>query len=181
MKFPNRLFASLALGVTLFAATSIEPPNASAKKVDPAGDPVTEPEHAQSSGKEVDNVLAKTVTIDGSVGGHFNVQSWVLTVPAGAFRGRAAITMTVSGTVNQNVVLSSAPATVMPFLRPVTLEYTKCRSGEDIGNESIYTWDPALWAWVPAPNMTGDVASGTLRSQLPTLATFRIRGGRAGW
>lgn len=181
MTSSSRLLASLALGFALFGAASLQPSNAFAKKVDPSGDPVSDPEHAQASGKETDNVLTKTVTIDGSVGGHFNVQSWVLTVPAGAFRGKAAITMTVSGTVNQNVALSCSPATLMPFLRPVTLEYTKCRTGEDIGNESIYTWDAALWAWVPAPNQTGDVTAGTLKSLLPNMATFRIRGGRAGW
>lgn len=177
MSHKRQFLATLALGVTLFGAVSLDARDASAKKVDPGSGPIIQ-NMAPSDGPVS---KSKTVTIDGSVGGQFAVSKWLLTVPAGAYRGSGAITMTVTGTTDQVIDLAISPASLNAFLKPVTLQYKKTDANEDINTESIYWWNPSTLAWEPAPNMSGDPLNGVLKSGLLHFSTYSVRGGKAGW
>lgn len=120
--------------------------------------------------------------IDGAVGGTLTSGKWKLEIPAGAFTGKATVTILETATSDgmPTVDLSISDPTLNNFRVPVWLSH------KEKGNETknIYWWDPSAMVWRPVPGQLLsllDALGIEIKVPLFHFSSYSVRGGKAGW
>jgi len=121
--------------------------------------------------------------INGSNGGTVQVGHFRLTVPPGAFRGTATVTLTVPEPSELVCQLEISPASLNGFSAPVTLQgrFDDAKV-QDPNNVAVMWFDPSARTWtvVSAPGSSNG-SSKTVVARLWHFSKYGIVQGRAGW
>jgi len=122
-----------------------------------------------------DMTLARSVAIDGAVGGVIAVGRIRVTFPAGAFSGVRTITVVDASAAFVDCHLYPEGLT---FSVPVSLELDLAGTAADALDATVFWYDPETATWV---DIDGDYVEGghTVVTRLAHFSSYR--GNRAGW
>jgi hypothetical protein len=122
--------------------------------------------------------LVVSSLIDGSRGGVLHAGRFTLTVPRGAFLGRANIACLLPDSTRMLCDLRLPPGIPNRFTVPVVLSLHTEGLGVDEKTLSIFWYDPSVKGWRALPT----VANPNGRTVSTALTHFsRYLGGKAGW
>ena len=147
-------------------------------------DGLTEPGSAASQ-------VQNTEQIDGSVGGKMRCGRFYLMVPAGAFDGTGAITMSMPDSTVMVCDLAISPSELNGFHKPVQLALCTNDSSAPTDTLTMYWYDPDRKQWVDLgcdknlssnPDYTAAPYPTNMAGVSTSLSHFsRYGGGKAGW
>ena len=118
--------------------------------------------------------------IDGALGGSLRMGRFTLTVPPGAYYGKATITIAVPNCSKVACTLSISPATANGFSAPIvlTMKTTGCNTTEPL---AAGYFDPALGKWTRVAGAYQDANSKDVIAPLYHFSDYGALPGRAGW
>ena len=127
----------------------------------------------------------KIAKIDGSVGGKLRLGRFEVTVPAGAYKGRATITLKVNDPSAKECHVDISPANANKFAIPVTLTANVADAPKEKqeGLEILY-FDQKHQVWTAVPGSQFDPATGVVTAPLYHFSIYGVGSvleGRSGW
>jgi hypothetical protein len=178
--------ALLALPFVMGCSTSPTAPVVGPTALSP--DAVPTPEHGRAASPDAAGApgepgsIAVGRPVDGSAGGVVVLGRFRVTVPPGAFDGRATITVVVPDPASFSCSLAIDPPQVSPFRVPVVLEID-CRGAGVLGasNLALASWDPELGAWRLLESSRFDGTTSTVQGSLDSFSQYQVVDTRAGW
>jgi hypothetical protein len=123
---------------------------------------------------------SKTFEIDGAVGGSCKHGRFQVTVPAGAWRGTASITISVPDQTKLACDLTISPATANGFAVPVVLTM-KTKGCDPAVPLTAGYFDPVSGKWTEVPGAYQDAVSKNVIVPLYHFSRYGALDGRAGW
>jgi hypothetical protein len=118
--------------------------------------------------------------IDGALGGSVRLGRFTLTVPPGAYYGKATITIAVPNRSKVACSLSISPASANGFSLPIvlTMKTKGCNTTEPL---AAGYFDPALGRWTRVAGAYQDADSKDVIAPLYHFSVYGALPGRAGW
>lgn len=120
--------------------------------------------------------------IQGELGGRVNVGRFAVTVPPGAFKGLASVSITVPDQMVLQCALDIAPVTANSFSPSVVLEIDY--AGTDVTDPSALMnlwYDEMAGTWRQLPGTQVDTERMLVSAPLSHFSLYGIVEGKAGW
>ena len=121
--------------------------------------------------------VTSATSVVGTNGGSVKCGRFTVTVPSGAFRGTAVVTVRLGGPAADVVDLAISPANLNNFRKDVSLSYDTAGLASTDGL-TIFWYDPSTKNWVNL-GATKDPKTGLPTVSLKHFSVYRA--GKAGW
>jgi hypothetical protein len=120
--------------------------------------------------------------VDGAKGGSFSYGNFKLVVPAGAFAGKATLTITVPDPSVMRCALSISPPEANAFAVPVLL-VSDCSKATNLNTLAMQTlwYDELNSVWVVVPGSTVNASALTITTPLAHFSEYGVVDSKAGW
>lgn len=156
-------------------ATAVSPAARSAAPASLLPSPLTQP---------VLDLLWKSVSIIGSLGGSLTDGLWRVNIPPGAIDGFATVSIGVPSLTATGCKLEINPVSANHFNQPVTLTID-CSTvpASELASWSIYWYNPGTGIWERVPGSTVDLTRKTVSAPLWHFSTYGAgpTASKAGW
>lgn len=124
----------------------------------------------------------KSASIDGLKGGKLSLGRFTITVPAGAYRGAATVTLFVPDRKQLCCALGISPPSLNAFLKPVEMRVDfKNSNATDASQIDVMRFDPKLGLWVPVSGTAVQFEESATTTPLWHFSLYGVVQGKAGW
>lgn len=137
---------------------------------------------AAAFGASGSGVSTNSKEIDGAKGGTLGCGNFKLIVPAGAYAGKATLTIVVPDAGVMRCQLNISPASANNFAVPVQL-VSDCSASLNLDTSNLQTlWFNEFTArWVPVPGSVVTSSNSTITTPLMHFSDYGVVDSKAGW
>lgn len=127
-------------------------------------------------------LLFSSAVINGAEGGTVSAGRFTVTIPPGAYRGNATVTVTVPTPKSTVCQLDIFPRSANTFAAPVILTADcKDQNKDSLPDLVIATFDESSLSWKKVPGSQSDVFNAKVTAPLFHFSLYEIIDGRSGW